>query len=258
MYNKIVEEEFKKNSLTAINLQNLLILFMKGNQDYNQDLEKIKLNFYDNPLIKYIKDNFNERYNIKNEGLEKNKSIFEVHIKDEKNKETLRIVNYVEKGLIVISSNTQDPFKTQTNLPEAENFTNIVMLKMNKEKNAIESYTQRINCDEWFSGDYTLTKLDMIYQYNFLDKKESIEIISDQKSDFILYNIALKIKNKELLNDELFELLTLTNDINVDLLEKIKPLIRKIIPENKTLIQINEDVVNKLINKKNLKIKKKF
>lgn len=261
--NKILDAEFNKEDLISVNLQTLLKVFIKNNiKDYN-NIDAIESDFRKNSLIIYMVENLKDRYNVSIEkvlGKTKEKEdclkIIELKLKDEKTQDTIRVVNYIESSLILISSNRQDPFKTQVQIPVAENFTNIIMLKLDKSKKLqFQHLTQRINCDEWFSGDYTLTKLDLTYKYNFLNNLEEIDIMSDKKNNLILGEIAFKIKDKELLNEEFFDLLTLTSDAHPQDIQKIKPIINAMLPENKNIVELNFDIIN-TIKKTNNKVNK--
>lgn len=256
--NKILDTEFNKVDLISVNLQNLLKIFIKENiHDYNK-IDAIEHSFKNNPLISYITEELKNRYTIttdKTLGYTKEKGDYlkniELKIKDENNQDTLRIVNYVESDLILFSSNREDPFKTQLTMPVSENFTNMIMLKVDKSnKLKFTNLTQRINCDEWFSGDYTLTKLDIFYEYNLLNGSEKIYITSNQESNLILSEIATKIKNTELLNEEFFDLLSLTIDADSKEIQKIKPIINSMIPANKTIVELNADLI-KILKKPN-------
>lgn len=256
--NKILDNEFNKVDLISVNLQNILKIFIKENINDLNNIDAIEHNFKNNALINYITKELKNKYTIttdKTLGYTKEKGDYlkniELKIKDENNQDTLRIVNYVESDLIFFSSNRQDPFKTQLRMPVAENFTNMLMLKVDKStKLKFTNFTQRINCDEWFSGDYTLTKLDLIYEYNFLNDSQEINITTDRKPNLILNEIATKIKNTELLNEEFFDLLSLTIDADPEEIQKIKPIINSMIPPNKTIVELNEDLI-KILKKPN-------
>lgn len=256
--NKILDNEFNKVDLISVNLQNLLKIFIKENINDLNNIDAIEHNFKNNALINYITKELKNKYTIttdKTLGYTKEKGDYlkniELKIKDENNQDTLRIVNYVESDLILFSSNRQDPFKTQLRMPVAENFTNMLMLKVDKSnKLKFTNFTHRINCDEWFSGDYTLTKLDLIYEYNFLNDSQEINITTDRKPNLILSEIATKIKNREFLNEDFFDLLTLTTDADPEEIQKIKPIINAMIPHNKTIVELNEDLI-KILKKPN-------